>query len=134
MRIFPDTNVLLSAFFGNGLCSELMERLLESDHTLIIGEPAAREFVRIAKEKFKVTPASLAYALEVLRRLQPAPAAAELPEGIPDPDDGPVIACALAAGAGIFITGDKALFKLDGVQGMGIVSPREFLRQFGARL
>lgn len=125
MRVFPDTNVLLSAFLGAGFCAALLERLLESDHEILIGEPVAREFVRISKERFKVPSSSLAYALEVLRRQTPVPATRHIPDGIPDPDDAPILACALAAGTDSFVTGDKALLDLGSLEGMPIVSPRQ---------
>lgn len=129
MRVFPDTNVLLSAFFGVGFCAALLERLLESDHEILIGEPVAREFVRISRDRFKVPSSSLSYALEVLRRQTPVPAAHHLPNGIPDPDDVPILACALAGGADFFVTGDQALLELRSLEGMPIVSPRQCWEQ-----
>lgn len=125
MRVFPDTNVLLSAFFGKGLCEDLLLQLVQGEHELLVGEPVAREFVRIAREKFRVAPADLSYALEFLRRQKPAPAAQAPLPGVPDPDDRPILACALAAGADLFITGDKALLELKSVGGLPIVSPRQ---------
>jgi len=135
VRVFPDTNVLLSAFFGKGLCEDLISQLLKSEHALLIGEPVAREFVRIAKQKFRVEPADLSYALEVMRRQTTVPASPGTMPEVPDPNDRPIVACALAAGAELFITGDKALLDLKSVAGMAIVSPRqawERLRTGGA--
>lgn len=125
MKVFLDTNVLLSAFLSNGLCAALMRQLLESDHEILIGEPVAREFVRIAKEKFHEPPQALSYAYEILRRQTTLPGVAEIPEGIPDPDDAPIIACALSGNSELFVTGDYALLELGEVRAMPIVSPRE---------
>jgi putative PIN family toxin of toxin-antitoxin system len=125
VKVFPDTNVLLSAFFAHGLCSELFARLLIGEHNLLIGEPVAREFVRIAKQKLRVAPADLSYALEVLRRKTPAPASRRALPAVPDPDDVPILACALAAEADTFVTGDKALLALKHLEEMPIISPRE---------
>ncbi len=124
MRIFPGTNVLLAAFFGSCLCRELVQRLLDTRHTLLIGEPVAREFVRIATTKFHVAPTDLAHALETLRRMTPAPASDLRIPHCPDPDDAPILACASRANAEIFVTGDKALLGLDQRGDMAIVSPR----------
>lgn len=124
MRVFLDTNVLLSAFFGSGLCDELFLQLLKSEHAVLVGEPVAREFVRIANEKFAVAPSDLSFALEVLRRQTAVPAVTSARADIPDPDDAPIIACALAAEAELFVTGDKALLALAAVDGMVIVSLR----------
>jgi uncharacterized protein len=125
LRVFPDTNVLLSAFFGKGLCEDLVSQLLKSEHALLIGEPVAREFVRIAKQKFRVEPADLSYALEVMRRQTTVPASPDSVPEVPHPDDRPIVACALTAGANIFVTGDKALLELKTIAGMAIVSPRQ---------
>lgn len=125
MRVFPDTNVLLSAFFGAGFCATLFEHLLESEHEILVGEPVAREFVRIARSRFGVPPPSLSPALEVLRRQTLVPSSGDTLSGIPDPDDVPVLACALAAQVDLFVTGDKALLELHSAEGMSIVKPRE---------
>ena len=44
---------------------------------------------------------------------------------IPDSDDAPIVACALAALADIFVTGDKALLGIRKIDNMPIVSPRQ---------
>ena len=133
MRVFLDTNVLLSGFLGTGLCAQLMHRLIESEHDVLIGEPVAREFVRIATEKFKVPAPTLSYALEVLRRQQTVAGATAQLDDIPDPDDVPILACALAAQSDLFVTGDKALLELARVKGLPLLSPRDaWMRLFGA--
>jgi predicted nucleic acid-binding protein len=48
---------------------------------------------------------------------------------IGDADDDHIGACALAAPAQVFVTGDKALLGLRSVHGLPIVSPREFWLQ-----
>lgn len=130
MRILPDTNVLLSAFFGRGLCADLIQQLIESpDHEILIGEPVMREFVRIARAKFRVADADLAYAFEVCVRQTRVPKARRpypsIIAAISDPGDMPILACALAAKVDCFITGDKALLDLGKVEDMQIVSPRQ---------
>ena len=133
MRVFLDTNVLLSGFLGTGLCAELMHRLIESDHDVLIGEPVAREFVRIATEKFKVPAPTLSYALEVLRRQQMVAGTTAQLDDIPESDDEPILACALAAQSDLFVTGDKALLELARVKGLPLLSPRDaWMRLFGA--
>jgi putative PIN family toxin of toxin-antitoxin system len=124
VRVFLDTNVLLSAFFGRGLCAQLFEALLESDHGILIGEPVARELVRIAREKFKVSDVDIGPALEVLRRQRLAPPADRDLAGIPHSDDAPILACALTAKADLFVTGDRALLALGRVEGLPLVDPR----------
>ncbi|RMH30948.1 MAG: hypothetical protein D6690_17795 [Nitrospirae bacterium] len=60
--MFLDTNVLFSGLFGTGLCARLLDMLVLTGQTLVIGEPVLAEFTRIAREKFQVP--------EVYERLQ----------------------------------------------------------------
>jgi putative PIN family toxin of toxin-antitoxin system len=46
-----------------------------------------------------------------------------------DPDDLKFLACALAGGAALVVTGDRALLGASGFQGIQVVTPREFLRR-----
>lgn len=125
MRVFLDTNVLLSGLFGTGLCARLLDTLVLTGHTLVIGEPVLAEFTRIAREKFEVPEDELTLALDWLRRHEVVGNRSSWPlPDIPDPDDRPIIACALAAQAHLFITGDQALLDLGTVQGLRLVNPR----------
>ena len=45
---------------------------------------------------------------------------------INDPDDIPILACAIAAKADAFVTGDKELLVLGEVAGVPIIDPRGF--------
>jgi predicted nucleic acid-binding protein len=39
MRVFPDTNVLISAFLSDGTCYRLVQHLISRpDHELLIGD------------------------------------------------------------------------------------------------
>ena len=46
-----------------------------------------------------------------------------------DPSDDMLIECAIAADAGVIVTGDAALLRLSGHDGISIVRPREFVDQ-----
>jgi putative PIN family toxin of toxin-antitoxin system len=47
-----------------------------------------------------------------------------------DPDDDKFIACALASGSKVIISGDKHLLKVSGFQGIEVLKPREFVDRF----
>ena len=53
MRIFLDTNVLVSAFAARGLCAEVLELVL-LDHDLIVGRNVLRELERALRAKVKL--------------------------------------------------------------------------------
>ena len=125
MRIFFDTNVLASGLMGHGLCRDLLDRALIG-HVVLLGAPVREELRRVLTTKFRV-PDELWRELDLrLRELDHAPAAtAPLRAPVPDPDDVPVLACAIAAKAEVFVTGDKALLALRRIEAMPIVSPRQ---------
>lgn len=45
----------------------------------------------------------------------------------PGPDDDKFLACALAAGVSIIVTGDKTLLSVSGWAGLEVLTPRQFL-------
>ena len=47
-----------------------------------------------------------------------------------DPDDDKFLACALASGSGIIISGDKHLLNVSGYQGIQVLKPREFVYKY----
>jgi putative PIN family toxin of toxin-antitoxin system len=123
--VFLDTNVLLSGLLGTGLCARLLDTLVLTGQTLVIGEPVLAEFTRIARGKFQIPDDELAPVLNWLRRHEVVGIRAPSPlPDVPDPDDRPIIACALSAQADLFIAGDQALLDLGTVQGLRLVSPR----------
>lgn len=130
MRVFPDTNILVSAMVTRGLCEDLL-RLLVQGHLrgqmeLLIGASVMDELERILQDKLGADRETLALARALLAE------GLKVPHGehpatsiVPDPDDIPVLGCALAAKTDIFVTGDKALLNLKVVEGMAILSPRQ---------
>ena len=129
MKVFLDTNVLVSALTTRGLCWELLN-VAAAEYSLTLVDLVLVELQRILTEKFGM-PIALAESMELtLRELaEIAPSAVAL-QGvtIDDPDDAPILAAAHSAGATYFVTGDKALLELKQVGKMHIVSPREIWR------
>ncbi len=124
MKIFLDTNILVSALATHGLCADLYERLL-TNHEIVIGEPVVLEVLDILQRKFGAN-SDLLIKVEVeLRLLSVIPAQAVAPNlPIHDTDDPWIIACALCANAACFVTGDAELLGLGSVSDMPIISPR----------
>ncbi|HEX6018376.1 MAG TPA: putative toxin-antitoxin system toxin component, PIN family [Burkholderiaceae bacterium] len=132
MRVFIDTNVLIAAFATRGLCADVF-RLAATDHELLIGAPVLVEVRRILRAKLRMPAPGRNEVLQVLGRFVQVPAAkAPVALGIDDLDDEWVVACAIAASADVFVTGDKALLGLRRVKNLPIVSPREFWTQLTA--
>lgn len=130
MKIFLDSNVWVSAFTARGLCSDLVRFLLRRHGRgtveVLLGEPVREEIFCILLERFHAAESDLVHvrvAMDIARNI---PASNTDPSAdIPDPNDVPIVACALAAHADLFVTGDKALLDMKSVEGMSIVSPRQ---------
>ena len=66
MRVFFDTNVLVSAYTARGLSADLF-RLVLTEHELLTGEVNLLEFRRVLGHRFKVPESALAQAERELR-------------------------------------------------------------------
>ena len=126
MRVFLDTNVLVSAFAARGLCADLFELVL-LEHEFVIGRQVLDELYKALTAKLKLSPAQAkaiveyvsGEAAQVIGRTEPARVRA-------DPADARVLGEALAAKAVIFVTGDAALIGLRAIENTEIFSPRGF--------
>jgi len=124
VRVFLDTNVLVSALATRGLCAELYERLL-TQHEIVIGEPVIAEVLDVLRRKFNVGDELLTKVeaeLRLLEVISAQPVAPVLP--IYDLEDPWIIACALAGKVDGFVTGDAELLRLGKIEVLSLVSPR----------
>jgi putative PIN family toxin of toxin-antitoxin system len=126
VRVFLDTNVLVSAFATRGLCADVFRHIL-AEHDLIIGEVIIVELRRVLRDRIKI-PDPINPSIEqllrdqivVLKPLEPHP----LP--IRDAYDRWVLASAVAGEADVLITGDSDLLKIGSQAPIKIVDPRGF--------
>ena len=124
MRVFLDTNVLVSALATRGLCAELYERLL-TEHDVVIGEPVVAEVLDIMRRKFRASNELLEKVEAELRLLEIIPAQPVAPKlPIQDREDPWIIVCALEGKADCFVTGDAGLLGLVKVKNLPMFSPR----------
>ena len=126
MRVFLDTNVLVSAFAARGLCADLLELVL-LEHDLVLGRNVVRELSKALREKVKLPTTRSGEivefvsgeAVQIVEEAEPSDAEV-------DPDDSLVLGEAIAAQAAVFVTGDAALLKLSAIGKIQIVAPRQF--------
>jgi putative PIN family toxin of toxin-antitoxin system len=127
MKVFADTNVLVSAFTARGLCADLLEVIL-ADHTLMTGEFVLTELNRVLTKKLKVPERKVSDTLQFLRKHHVEPTPDEPSEvNARDEDDRWVLESAIRAKADILVTGDKDLLDISkDLRQLKIIFPRGF--------
>jgi putative PIN family toxin of toxin-antitoxin system len=133
VRVFFDTNVLVSAFLARGLCADLL-RLVLSEHTLECSEVVLAELRAVLSRKARL-PLQQIEAIEAFLRDQPvAPRPATILQlGLVDADDEWVVASAVLAKAELFVSGDQGVLACTNPP-LPLVNPRgcwERLRDAG---
>jgi len=125
VRVFLDTNVLVSAYAARGLCADLL-RLVLGEHALLTGAVNLVELRRVLTERLAAPPEVIALVERALSlaEIVPTPSAL-LPVDIRDADDAWVLASAVAGDAAMLVTGDQDLLVLGAAAPLPIVTPRE---------
>lgn len=133
MRVFFDTNVLISAFAARGLSADLLELVL-IEHDLISGRTVLGELEKNLRAKIKLPPARCAEIVAFI-----VGKAARIVHGAPeaecnaDKDDRFVLGEAIAGDCEVFVTGDAALVALGAIGRMRILTPRQLWEAFRSR-
>jgi putative PIN family toxin of toxin-antitoxin system len=126
VRVFLDTNVLASGLAARGLCAELIEGVF-NEHELLTCEPVLQELERVLAQKFRLPDQVIKGFLGLLKSEGEVVRANKFPAlSFKDPDDIPILACAIAGRTDVFVTGDKALLELREIEGIPILSVRQF--------
>lgn len=127
MKVFLDTNVLVSAVISRGLCRDLLRTVLEQ-HDVVVSQLVLDEFARVLRDKFDAPQPSLEKALTLLDDVEVTtnPNVA-LEAGALEANDAAILAAAIEAGADVFVTGDHALLAAAEDISIRVVSPRTFM-------
>ena len=126
MRVFLDTNVLISAFATRGLCTDVFRTVL-AEHELITSEFVLGELERVLAERFRVPEKKVHSIIALLSRFHVEPRSEDLPHLlIRDPDNLYVLAAALDSNADVLVTGDRDLLDVKDQVGITITDPRGF--------
>ncbi|MCP4375085.1 MAG: putative toxin-antitoxin system toxin component, PIN family [bacterium] len=129
MKIVIDTNVFVSGVFFSGPPFEILDAWRRKKVTLIISPDILSEYQRIGDTLGKKFPGvDLEPWIELLMLKAKLVEAPPLPQGIcTDPDDDKFLACAIASGTKLVVSGDKHLLDVSGYQGVTTIKPRTFV-------
>lgn len=128
MRVFLDTNVLVSAFATRGLCSDVL-RVILAEHTLLASELVLRELKRTLRVRIRM-PATVVDEIEKFLREQEIVPTPSTPPDVPirDVDDRWILAAAIHGKADVLVTGDRDLLDVADRAPIEILDPRSFWR------
>jgi len=126
MRVFLDTNVLVSAVTTRGLCADVLREVLVS-HQLVVSTPLIAELRSVLRKKIGIPQETIFDFVEVLTQDSIFSKDTNLATiDIKDKDDILILSTALNGNAELFVTGDNELLELGTTRFMRIVSPRKF--------
>ncbi len=126
MKVFLDTNVLVSAVATRGLSADVV-RVVVAEHELLTGAVNLTELQRALRDKLHAparTIRDLVAFLETHTIVPKPPALLDIT--VRDPDDAWVLASAVAGAADVLVTGDQDLLSLGDRAPLPIVDPRGF--------
>ena len=127
MRLFLDSNVLVSGIVFSGAERWILLATFRGEHTFVISQDVQREVLEVIQQKF---PRRREEAKEVLAllRVEIVPGGAyerhsrDFP-GLRDPKDAHVLAAAIVSRCDAVVTGDRDLVVLGEVEGVKILRP-----------
>jgi len=126
VKVFADTNFLISAFIARGLSSEIFELIL-SDHELVLSQVVLQEFEDKMRSKFKIPVSRLKELKDFLNDHVVASGGLRSTYALRDKDDEWILGDAISSQSDVLITGDKDLLVVaQDVKELKILSPRGF--------
>lgn len=132
MKVVLDTNVFVSGVFFNGPPFQILLAWRAGKTQLVISAEILDEYRRVGEILAEEYPAiNLEPMLEFVEQNAIVLSVPPLAERIcDDPDDDKFLACALAGGSKLIISGDKHLLKVSGNQNIEVMKPRDFLDKY----
>ena len=129
MRIVLDTNVLVSGLWSPfGPPGKIVGLVAAGALPLLLEERILVEYREVlARRRLAFDPERVESLLAQVEAIGEFIVAQPLPERLPDPDDEPFLAVAVAAHADFLVTGNLRHFPARYRHGAAVVSPREFL-------
>ena len=129
MKVVLDTNVFVSGVFFSGPPFQILQAWKNGKIQLVISPEILEEYQHVGEILAEEYPAiDLEPMLDHVIHHAAVFSAPPFPERVcDDPDDDKFLACALASGSNLVISGDRHLLKVSGYQNIDVLKPRDFL-------
>lgn len=136
MRVVLDTNIFNSAFISDkGLPAHALNLWFEGRYTLVTSTWQIEEFRRTSRYErvqTRVESPLVGRFVNLLRKYADIQETLPRVDASPDADDNNIIATGIAGAANYIVSGDKKdMVKLEKVQGIPIITARQFVELFG---
>jgi len=126
MKIVLDSNIIVAAYAGRGLCNSVFELCLDR-YSVIISDFILKEVYRTLHNKLKMPIKNVQIIIDYLKEFCILSEYEKLKEIIcRDKNDNDIIALTLSNNVGYLITGDNDLLVLKKYKNVKIISPRDF--------
>jgi putative PIN family toxin of toxin-antitoxin system len=133
VKLVLDTNVFVSGVFFNGPPFEILRSWREGKFALVVSPEILEEYNRVGEllaQEYQ--PINLSPMLEFLAQHATIVQSPPLPLQVCDDlEDDKFLACALASGSKLIVSGDKHLLKVTGYKSIEVIKPREFIDRYG---
>ena len=126
-----DTNQYVSAIWFGGKPADVLAMALKEEVQVAISQPILDEALRVLREKFKMPPDTLLDAEAVIRSCSVmVDPKARLNVITEDEPDNRILEGAVESGSDTIVTGDKHLLRRVEYEGIRILPPHTFLREY----
>ncbi|MFH1877192.1 MAG: putative toxin-antitoxin system toxin component, PIN family [Candidatus Omnitrophota bacterium] len=126
MRVYFDTNVLVSAFVGHGYTFDVIKDAIYK-HDLYYTEFVLEEMQRILTEKLKLTDEVTLSAVSVVKKyFERGKTSKTVKKICRDEKDNQILADIVENKIDLLMTGDKDLLVLKKYEGIKIIEPKEY--------
>jgi uncharacterized protein len=131
MRVVVDTNVLISAIFFSGPPSRILSAWIADQFDLVVSTEILEEYREVVGRIGARFPGvELGPVLDRIALHAILVVPVQLPDdACTDRDDIKFLECALGCRADCVVSGDRALLRSSGYEGIEVVKPREFVQQ-----
>jgi putative PIN family toxin of toxin-antitoxin system len=132
VKFVLDTNVFVSGVFFSGPPFQILKAWNDGKIKLVVSREILDEYRRVGEILAEDHPnINLKSVLDYVIRNAEVYTAPPLPESVcDDPDDDKFLACAVASGSVVIVSGDKHLLKVSGYQKVKVLKPRDFINEY----